>query len=83
MVNMIGFHHKEPEYNTAGFGQEGHYLTLRLKPTKQFPVRAVVSFPCGRAVLNSPGHAVEFLNHPGDVKHAARYYLDAVVGVLP
>jgi|AntAceMinimDraft_13_1070369.scaffolds.fasta_scaffold114339_2 hypothetical protein len=80
MVNMIGFHHKEPEYNTAGFGQPGFYMHMRAKPTEQFPLRAVLRFPCGRATFYSVEHAREFLHHPGDVKHAAAHYLDSLLG---
>jgi len=62
--------------NFPSFGEPGHYLTMRLKPTEQKPLRAIVSFPNGRAAFDSPREALLFLEHPGDVKHAARYYLD-------
>jgi len=58
------------------FGEEGHYFAMRSKATAEKPLRAMVSFPNGRALFDSPKHAKEFLEHPGDVKHAARYYLD-------
>jgi len=60
------------------FGEPGHYLQMRLRPSDEYPLRAIVSFPNGRAAFNSPEEAMQFLEHPGDVKHAARHYLDAL-----
>lgn len=62
--------------NFPAFGEDGHYFAMRSKATDEKPLRAMVSFPNGRALFDSPTHAAEFLEHPGDVKHAARYYLD-------
>lgn len=64
------------------FGEPDHYLLMRLKPTDAKPSRAIVSFPNGRAVFDSPADAEQFLEHPGDVKHAARYYLDHIASAL-
>ena len=80
MVNMIGFHHRDPEYNTAGYGDPGHYFHVRETPTIPNPQRAVVRFPCGRAMFESAVHATEYLNHPGDIGHAARFYIEFLNG---
>ena len=62
--------------NFPSFGEPGHYLNMRLRPTDEQPLRAIVSFPNGRATFDSPQDALLFLEHPGDVKHAARHYLN-------
>jgi hypothetical protein len=81
MVNMVGFHHKEPVYNTSSFGEEGHYFQIRWVPTDESPLRAVINFPGGRAVFQSAEHAGLFTDHPGDIPHAARFYLSELEGV--
>lgn len=53
MVNMIGFHHKEPEYNTAAVNEPGHYFQILKRPTGEFPQRAIVSQPCSRKLFYS------------------------------
>lgn len=70
---MIGFAPKSPEYNTAGYGEPGHYFTLRAMGT-----RVKVTFPCGSAVFDGPQDAEGFLGHPGDIGHAAAFYLDGL-----
>jgi len=65
------------------FGEPDHYLRMRPKPTDDKPLRAIVNFPNGRAVFDSPEDALLYLNHPGDVKHAARFYLDALTPKEP
>lgn len=80
MVNMVGFHHKEPTYNTAKFGEPGFYMRLRPRPKPSAPFRATVFFPCGWATFDSIEDAGLYLNHPGDVPHAARYYIEQIEG---
>lgn len=53
MVNMVGFHHREPEYNTATVNEPGHYFQILKRPTDEFPQRAIVSQPCSRKVFYS------------------------------
>ena len=60
------------------YGEEGHYFDLRIRPTAGSPLRAIVSFPNGRATFGSPAEAVTFLDHPGDVGPAAAHYLEAI-----
>jgi len=74
MVNMIGFAPPSPHYNTAGFGEPGHYFTLHPKGNES----AVVAFPCGTAFFASPEDARSFLGLPGDVGRAAAFYLAEV-----
>lgn len=76
MVNMVGFHHKEPTYNTASFGQPGFYFRIKPRPRAEHPDRATVFFPCGWATFNSIEDASLYLEHPGDVPHAARHYIE-------
>lgn len=64
MVNMIGFHHREPEYNTAGPGEEGYYVKVRPLPTSEHPKRAKVSTPCGHGVFYDADDAQEFMETP-------------------
>lgn len=71
MVNMIGFHPPSPNYNAAGYGEPGHYFSSR-----ETSGGTLVRFPCGRALFTSPEEARAFLGHPGDIGHAARYYLE-------
>ena len=60
------------------YGEPDHYFRMRPAATDEKPLRAIVNFPNGRAVFDSPEEALRFLDHPGDVKHAARYYLDSI-----
>lgn len=53
MVNMVGFHHKEPEYNTATVNEPGHYFQILKRHTDEFPQRAIVSQPCSRTLFYS------------------------------
>jgi hypothetical protein len=59
------------------YGEPGHEFRMRERPTADKPLRAIVGFPNGRAVFDSPEEALEYLEHPGDVQHAARFYLSA------
>ena len=76
MVNMIGFHHREPTFNTAGFGEPGWFLNMRLAPTSEFLFRAMLTTPCAHALFRSPEEASAFTGHPGDVKHMAKHYIE-------
>ena len=64
MVNMIGFHHREPEYNTAGPGEEGYYIKIRPLPTLEHPKRAKVSTPTGHGIFHDFGDAQQFMDTP-------------------
>jgi len=75
MVNMVGFHHKEPSFNTAAYGEPGWFIRIRRMPTDAHPLRAVVTTPCMHAAFNTPNEARDFLDHPGDVWQAAQFYL--------
>lgn len=57
MVNMIGFHHREPVYNTAAPGEPGFYINELSRPNDEFPERAIMSSPCTRCLIESPEHA--------------------------
>jgi len=74
MVNMIGFAPPSARYNTAAFGEPGHYFSLRRKGGDA----AIVAYPCGTAFFVSRDDARAFLKHPGDVGHAARFYLSEI-----
>ena len=60
------------------FGDPDHWFAFRSKATAELPQRATVAFPNGRALFDSPADALTYLEHPGDVKHAARHYLEIV-----
>ena len=64
MVNMIGFHHRAPEYNTAGPGEEGYYMKIRQLPTPEHPKRARVSTPCGHGIFRDFDDAQQFMDTP-------------------
>ena len=64
MVNMIGFHHREPEYNTAGPGEEGYYIKIRPLPAPEHPNRAKVSTPCGHGIFYDVNDAQGFAGTP-------------------
>jgi len=64
-----------PRYNTAGYGEPGHFFRIRAIPTWACPDRARVTFPCGHATFDSADDARVYLDHPGDTPHAARAYL--------
>lgn len=75
MVNMIGFHHKEPRYNTAMAGQQGFFIARRNLPTDQHPERARLHSPTAHAVFTDAEHARLYLEHPGTLPHLSRAYL--------
>ena len=64
MVNMIGFHHREPEYNTAGPGEDGYYCRVAPIPTPDFPHRARVSTPTGHGIFHDFDDAQQFMDTP-------------------
>ena len=74
MVNMVGFHHEEPKYNTATFGEEGYYCHIRHAPTPGHPWRAFVLTPTARAMFESPQYAKAWANHPGSFPHMVAKY---------
>lgn len=77
MVNMVGFHHKEPVFNTAGIGEPGFFMRLHPLPTAEHPLRAKVTFPTGHAVFRDPAHALPWLDpdrHSEEIIAAAHYY---------
>lgn len=76
MVNMVGFHHKEPTYNTATYGQEGWYVKVMPRPTAKHPLRALVSSPCARGVYEDIDHARLWANHPGEAPHLVTAYIE-------
>lgn len=82
MVNMVGFHHKEPEYNTAGVGEPGHYFQILKRPTDEFPQRAIVSQPCSRTLFYSARDAV-IHRLAGEEVIAAVFYLKWLDGDVP
>lgn len=67
MVNMIGFHHQEPRYNTAGFGQDGWFASLRPRGE-----RLHCATPCARASFGSARPSESYTEHPGDISILAR-----------
>lgn len=73
MVNMIGFHHQEPEYNTAGPGEPGYFVNIYPTPTKQHPLAARVRTPTGGIIFYSPQDAAEWLDTPH--RHMAETYI--------
>ena len=64
MVNMIGFHHREPEYNTAGPGEDGYYCRVTPMSTPDFPHRARVSTPTGHGIFHGFDDAQQFMDTP-------------------
>lgn len=77
MVNMVGFHHREPTFNTASMGEPGFFLRIQPMPTADHPQRAKVTFPTGHAVFRSPDHTAPWLNpesHSEEIVAAAHYY---------
>jgi hypothetical protein len=74
MVN-IGFSAPTPVYNTAAFGEPGHFFRLHMRPTKAHPARAMVTFPCGTALFDDADDARAHFDNPGDIGHAAQFYL--------
>lgn len=73
MVNMVGFHHKEPEYNTAGVGEPGYFVKIRPTPTAQYPLRARVRTPTGGIIFYTPEEATEWSDTPH--RHMAETYI--------
>lgn len=78
MVNMIGFHHKEPTFNTSKSGESGFYIRELPRPTTEHPDRVIMSSPCTRGVIYSADHARQIIakNNPGDFPLQARAYLE-------
>ena len=64
MVNMIGFHHREPEYNTAGPGEDGYYCRVTPMPTPDLPHRARASTPTGHGIFHDFDDAQQFMDTP-------------------
>lgn len=75
MVNMIGFHHKEPVYNTAGPGEGGFYIEVVAKPTALHPLRARVYTPTAYATWDSPEQAKLWADLPGSMPVMVDAYL--------
>ncbi len=73
MVNMVGFHHKDPEYNTAGVGEPGYFVKIRPTPTAQYPLRARVRTPTGGIIFYTPEEATEWSDTPH--RHMAETYI--------
>lgn len=73
MVNMVGFHHREPEYNTAGVGEPGYYVNIYPTPTKYYPLAARVRTPTGGIIFYTPDEATEWLDTPH--QHMAETYI--------
>lgn len=82
MVNMVGFHHKEPEYNTATVNEPGHYFQILKRPTEEFPKRAIVSQPCSRKVFHSAMDA-GMRGFAGEELIEAAFYLKWLNGDVP
>ena len=74
MVNMIGFHHKEPTYNTSRIGDPEWFMVIRHTPgfTKCIT-------PCARAKFTVDNPATLYTEHPGDIGLIAQ----AIVSGLP
>ena len=82
MVNMVGFHHKEPEYNTATVNEPGHYFQILKRPTEESPQRAIVSQPCSRTLFYSAMDAGMY-GFAGKELIAAAFYLKWLMGDVP
>ncbi len=78
MVNMVGWHHKEPEYNADHYGEPRWFINHRAKPTDEHPQRAIIYTPVAHAVFRNGSHARLFTEHPGDIAVMAHYYLELV-----
>lgn len=76
MVNMVGFHHREPVYNTAGPGEPGFYIEVAPRPTDEHPLRALLYTPTARAIWDSPEHARNWANHDGTLALLVERYLE-------
>lgn len=83
MVNMIGFHHKEPTYNTAAPGQPGFSIRRIDKPMPEYPLRAKMFSPTAWALFIGPEDAEQYLDHPGAIPYLARAYLSGNTDVCP
>lgn len=75
MVNMVGFHHREPEYNTAIYGEPGHYLHILPRPREGMPRRAYVTYPCGRSLFLNERDALHMERVDYQQGPAARFYI--------
>lgn len=75
MVNMVGFHHREPEYNTAIYGEEGHYFRILHRPRAGLPDRMLVSNPCGWSLFNNENDAVDMMAEDPIQKPAGKFYI--------
>ena len=64
MVNMVGFHYREPEYNTAGPGEEGYYCRVTPMSIPDVPHRARVSTPTGHGIFHDFDDAQQFMDTP-------------------
>lgn len=75
MVNMVGFHHREPQYNTALYGQPEHYFRILKRPKDGYPDRAYVSNPCGRFLYDNEEDAKAMIKEEPIQACAARFYI--------
>lgn len=75
MVNMIGFHHREPIYNTSSYGEDGFYILSLDRPTAKYPDRKIMCSPTARLLLNDIDEARLYTNHPGNIPHLAKEYI--------
>ena len=75
MVNMVGFHHKEPVYNTTKHGEPGWFIRVIPMPSRG-PLSAKVVTPCAHGVWDDPEDAKRWLHHPGDIPHLAAAYIE-------
>lgn len=70
---MIGFHHREPEYNTATPGEPGYFVNIYPTPTEQYPLAARVCTPTGGISFFTPEEATDWLDTPH--RHMAETYI--------
>lgn len=73
MVNMIGFHHQEPKYNTSIEGEPGYFVKIQPAPTSEYPLCARLSTPTGGIIFYTPAEAEEWLDTPH--RHMAETYV--------
>lgn len=78
MVNMVGWSHRDPDYNTDHYGEPQWFIQHRVKPTCEYPQRMFIHTPVAHAVFRDGQHARLFTDHPGDIAVMAHYYLELI-----
>ena len=57
-------------------GEDGYFMNLRPRPTREYPLRAIVRTPCASFVGTTPEDARAWLDHPGDMPNLAAHYIE-------